>query len=80
MSCVTPGALSGMSIRAAATTPFEQTKIDRQIYVLRKALEKDTFERQWHFVDAENLVPVMQNMISGNVMGRSARTSVASNN
>ena len=50
------GALSG--IRAAATTPFEQTKIDRQVYVLRKALKQDKLERQWHFVDAENLVPV----------------------
>merc|ERR1712032_1563528 len=26
-------------------------------YVVRKAMKNDSFERQWHFVDAENLVP-----------------------
>ena len=55
-----PGTLSGISARAAsaAITPFEQKQIDRQVYVVRKAIKHDSFERQWHFVDAENLVPV----------------------
>ena len=45
--CVS-GTYTRVSVRAEVTTPFEQTKIDRQVYVIHKSLKQDSFGGDIH--------------------------------